>query len=163
MEQVTLSTTESTFLAPSGFLQSASLLGQSGSGFSLRELSSCLTLLFCPSGSFLLPLSVAFPNPTPGCRLLAMERFSPPFFGTIRQSDHSPCFAPRFAFDLSDRLCRCLCDNTASSPGVMLNSSGSCRPHTPCCDGLNEFAFVPIVRTRPSPIFGRPVHPRFPP
>ena len=74
MGQVTLSTTESTFLAPSGFLQSASLLGQSGSGFSLRELSSCLTLLFCPSGSFLLPLSVAFPNPTPGCRLLAVER-----------------------------------------------------------------------------------------
>jgi hypothetical protein len=25
-----------------------------------------------------------------------------------------------------------------------------------------RFAFVLIVRTRPSPIFGRPVHPRFP-
>ena len=82
MEQVALSTTESTFLAPSGFLQSASLLGQSGSGFSLRELSSCLTLLFCPSGSFFLPLSVALPNPTPGCRLLAVERLSPSFFGS---------------------------------------------------------------------------------
>ena len=102
------------------------------------------------------------PQPTLGCRLPAVQRLSPSFFGTIRQSDHSPCFAPRFAFDLSGPLCRCLCDNTASSPGVMLNSSGSCRPHTPCCDGLNEFAFVPIVRTRPSPIFGRPVHPRFP-
>jgi len=33
---------------------------------------------------------------------------------------------------------------------VMLNSSRSCRRHTPCCDGLNEFAFVLIVRTRPS-------------
>src|SRR5258705_3325528 len=65
MEQVTLSTTESAFLAPSGFLQSASLLGQSGSGFSLMELSSCLTLLVCSSGSFLLPLSVAFPNRLP--------------------------------------------------------------------------------------------------
>ena len=51
-----------TFLSPSGLIQSASLLGRTGSGFSLRELSSCLTLLICPSGSFLLPLSVAFPN-----------------------------------------------------------------------------------------------------
>jgi hypothetical protein len=53
---------EWTFLSPSGLIQSASLLGRTGSGFSLRELSSCLTLLICPSGSFLLPLSVAFPN-----------------------------------------------------------------------------------------------------
>jgi hypothetical protein len=53
---------EWTFLSPSGLIQSASLLGRTGSGFSLRELSSCLTLLICLSGSFLLPLSVAFPN-----------------------------------------------------------------------------------------------------
>jgi hypothetical protein len=58
----TLSTNEWTFLSPSGLIQSASLLGRTGSGFSLRELSSCLTLLICPSGSFLLSLSVAFPN-----------------------------------------------------------------------------------------------------
>ena len=105
MEQVTLSTTESTFLAPSGFLQSASLLGQSGSGFSLMELSSCLTLLVCSSGSFLLPLSVAFPNRLPVAAFQRWNGFHRSSSGTIRQSDHSPCFTPRFALDLSDRLC----------------------------------------------------------
>jgi hypothetical protein len=162
MEQVTLSTTESAFLAPSGFVQSASLLGQSGSGFSLMELSSCLTLLVCSSGSFLLPLSVAFPNrlrlpPSGGgTAFTALLRY----YSTVRPL--SVLYSP-FRFGLIGSLMsRCLRDNTASSPGVMLNSSRSCRPHTPCCDGLNEFAFVLIVRTRPSPIFGRPVHPRFP-
>ena len=83
------------------------------------------------------------------------------YYSTVRPL--SVLYSP-FRFGLIGSLMsRCLRDNTASSPGVMLNSSGSCRPHTPCCDGLNEFAFVPIVRTRPSPIFGRPVHPRFPP
>jgi hypothetical protein len=66
-----------------------------------------LSFWFFPS-SFVCRL----PHPTPGCRLLAVERLSPPFFGTIRQSDHSPCFTPRFAYDLSDRLCRAVCATT---------------------------------------------------
>jgi len=163
MEQVTLSTTESASFAPSGFLQSASLLGQSGSGFSLRELSSCLTLLFCPSGSFLLPLSVAFPNRLPvppsggGTAFTALLRC----YSTVRPLS---VLYSRFALDLSDRLCRAVC---ATTRRVLLGSCSILPDRAartpPCCDGRNEFAFVLIVRTRPSPIFGRPVHPRFPP
>ena len=111
-EQVTLSTIESTFLAPFRILQSASLLGQSGFGFFSQGTFllldfALLSFWFCPS-AFVCRLS----QPTPGCRRLAVERLSPPFFGTIRQSDHSPCVTPRFALDLSDRLCRAVCATT---------------------------------------------------
>ena len=63
------------------------------------------------------------------------------YYSTVRPL--SVLYSP-FRFRLIGSLMsRCLRDNTASSPGVMLNSSGSCRPHTPCCDGLNEFCLRP--------------------
>lgn len=46
------------------------------------------------------------------------------------------------------------------SPWVTNASSLPCRPQTPWYDRGEPSAFAPIVRARPFPIFGRPVHPR---
>jgi hypothetical protein len=49
-------------------------------------------------------------------------------------------------------------EDSDSPPEVTRCSSVPCRPQTPWCDGVNEYAFVSIVQTRPYPTFGRPVH-----
>jgi hypothetical protein len=53
---------------------------------------------------------------------------------------------------------RC-CGDPASPPEVTPCSSVPCRPHTPWSEGWMDRAFVAILPTRPSPLFGRPVHP----
>ena len=48
--------------------------------------------------------------------------------------------------------------NCVSPPEVTHRSSVPCRPQTPWCGGRMRNAFAPIVRARPFPTFGRPVH-----
>ena len=44
-------------------------------------------------------------------------------------------------------------------PWVTHVSSPPCRPQTPWCDEEEPYAFALVVRARPFPVFGRPVHP----
>jgi hypothetical protein len=67
-----------------------------------------------------------------------------------------PPFRLRVPHDLDHT---CWSDDTRP-PWVTHASSPPCRPHTPWYDGEEPNAFAPIVRARPFPIFGRPVHPR---
>ena len=44
-------------------------------------------------------------------------------------------------------------------PWVTHVSSPPCRPQTPWCDEEEPYAFALVLRARPFPVFGRPVHP----
>src|ERR1700751_1724450 len=79
--------------------------------------------------------------------------------GDVTFSDSCLCIASHFAF--AYRVAYLVRNrDTGRSPGVTHESSVSCRQQTPWCD---SDAFAPILRARPNPIFGRPVHQGSPP
>ena len=98
-----------------------------------------LSFWFCPSAFVLSPFPAdsRLPPSSGGTAFTALLGYC----STVRPLSVL-CSPFRFGL-IGSLMSRCLRDNTASSPGVMLNSCGSCRPHTPCCDGLNEFCLRP--------------------
>lgn len=100
------------------------------------------------------PLPAAFPSP-PDCLSCGHEAFTS-LSGTTRPSDYSRSIAFHFISRLIGSLIAgCQPANHLSPPGVTLKSSIPCHPLVRWVD---ENAFAPIVRARPCPIFGRPVH-----
>ena len=130
------------------------LLGQSGLGLTHQGTFLLLDFVFCPYECSVLCLSsVAPPNvrlPPSGGR----TAFTALFFGlssTVHRALRA--FFPVSLWDLSDRLCRAVC---ATTRRVLLGSCSILADRAAralVAMGLNEFAFVLIVRLPTFSIF----------
>jgi hypothetical protein len=103
-------------LHPARLSQSASLLGQSRTGFSLMEL--ILTIVLTHLVSCLAPTTFAGRLPQPTRLPIARSRGFHPASGTTRPSDDSPGIAHHFAFRLIGSLIPVPPGNRTSPPGV---------------------------------------------
>src|SRR3954462_3268546 len=123
---------ECTFLAPVGLSQSASLLGRSCSGLSLKELSTLPPLLISPSG----PPRPSSPAGFPGTRCRHWRGHAA--FTALAVLPSRPT-TPRTPLPTSLALIGSLpsvpSEDPGSPPGVTLRSSVPCRPQTPWCGG----------------------------
>src|SRR4051794_23978932 len=117
-----------------------------------------LTIALTHPASRLAPTTSAGRLPQPIRLPIARSRGFHPASGTIRPSDDSPGVASHFAARLIGSLTPVPPGDRTSPPGVTSRSSVPCRPQTPWCGGWMRSAFAPIVRARPCPTFGRPVH-----
>ena len=124
-------------------------------GLSLKELVHAIVvthLAFLPS-----PTISASRLPQPTRLPLARSHGFHHASGTTRLSDHSPSFASHFAFAY-----RVTYPGATREPGEFSWGHAQLFRTVPSANTLvrwvNENAFAPIVRARPCPTFGRPVH-----
>ena len=147
---------EWTFCSPVGLSQSASLLGRSLLGLSHKELIRAIGLTHSRPAVSPTTLPTDFPQPTrlPLSRSNGFHRPS----GTIRSSDSSHDIAFHFAV----RTYRSAYLGASRGPceaswGHVWFFRTVPSAHT-LMRWVDGNAFAPIVRARPCPIFGRPVH-----
>ena len=147
---------EWTFCSPVGLSQSASLLGRSLLGLSHKELIRAIGLTHSRPAVSPTTLPTDFPNP-PGCRSRGRTAFTARqvLFGRPTPRTTSPSTSPsRLIGRLTSGASRGPCE--ASWGHVwFFRTVPSAHTLRRWVDGN---AFAPIVRARPCPIFGRPVH-----